>query len=822
MSSINHRICTLAQRQLSGANTTHQENMRPLAINPQRTEQRRLTVSMLVTLMVLGHSLNVTAGAIDAPSVNLSRNDLDAYTAYVDDALERWHIPGAAIVIVQNGETVLVEGFGVTEAGTGRAVTADTQFVLGSASKPISDTLVATLLDDAGLSWDTRAVDLYADFQLGTGETSERITIRDLLSMRAGISNADGLWENQRLSPSQLIDALAEVDLARDPGDQFEYDNLGMAAGVYLGVLSAAPQTRDLFASYANLMQENLLGPMGMTRTSVDPFTIMRDHSESWGHTFDQELRAHTPYEQLLEGNGPGDGIIPAGGIASTARDMGRFLAMQLNDGIIPDGTRLVARDMLLAMRDAHSVPEDSFEAKVFIPSSFTIETDAEVGYGLGWFAGTYQGVRTLLHPGNQQGFTSVVAMLPESNTGIAILTNADFLPCGYGFLMTLQNRLTEIVHGLETHVDNVVEHVYDLAGLECGSLSEGDDTATASMPATTTTTTPVITDAAGLVVPGSIASEESVLLGGIEQTIVMRGRNETNPLLLVLHGGPGFAMTPWLEYFQKPLLEEHFVVVHWDQRGSGKSFTTNLTANDMSVDQLVDDTLELSEYLLHRFDQDKLFLTGHSWGSALGFMALMKNPEPFHAYIASAEAAHWNRRQQLSYDWALEQARNAGDNLIRDELESLEPFDPTNSEHVDIKNSHLDRYRGGDIYTEGLWDIYLDYVMSGQSPLYPPDQIENYMQGLEFSAQTLDDEIANLDYDLFEQYSTSPIPIHFLAGRHDQVTPGSLAHTYYRALKAPEKSFTWFERSGHTLMFDEPDKWARTLVDIKRKTLGE
>ncbi len=330
----------------------------------------------------------------------------------------------------------------------------------------------------------------------------------------------------------------------------------------------------------------------------------------------------------------------------------------------------------------------------------------------------------------------------------------------------------------------------------------------------------PPITDASGNPLPNSIASLEKVTLGGVEQWIQIRGADVNNPVLLVLHGGPGFAMTAWTELYQRPELERTFTVVNWDQRGAGKSYSADLTPTDMTVAKLVADTLELTELLRARFNQDKIFLTGHSWGSALGFLAVEQRPGLYHAYIASAEAVSWNRRQQMSYDWVLEQARNTGDAEVVAALEALDPFDTTNPAHLAVKDGLLDRYRGGDVYTQGLWDQYLAYAFEGRSPYYTEAEVNTFMAGMELSDRTLGAEIATSDYDLFRDFPVSPIPIHFLVGRHDHSTPGELAEEYYRYLQAPAKSFTWFESSGHNLMFDEPDRWAQELIRIAQQTL--
>jgi pimeloyl-ACP methyl ester carboxylesterase len=127
---------------------------------------------------------------------------------------------------------------------------------------------------------------------------------------------------------------------------------------------------------------------------------------------------------------------------------------------------------------------------------------------------------------------------------------------------------------------------------------------------------TPPITDANGDVIPGSIATIETVVLGGIEQTVTIRGANTTKPVLLFLHGGPGMPSSPWATWNNVHAdLEANFVFVHWDQRGAGKSYSEDLTADEMHLDNFVSDILELTDILRDRFDQDKIFLWGHSWG---------------------------------------------------------------------------------------------------------------------------------------------------------------------------------------------------------------
>ena len=175
----------------------------------------------------------------------------------------------------------------------------------------------------------------------------------------------------------------------------------------------------------------------------------------------------------------------------------------------------------------------------------------------------------------------------------------------------------------------------------------------------------PAVVDAEGNEIPGSLASLEKVTLGGIDQWILIRAQDTSKPVLLFLHGGPGGAVMPWVDLFQPVQLEANFVVVHWDQRGAGKSYNQSLKAEDLSFDNFVSDTLELTDLLRERFDQGKIFLSGISWGSALGFLTLMENSDPFHAFIATSERVHWQRSQKLGFEWVKERAQEQNDTPI-------------------------------------------------------------------------------------------------------------------------------------------------------------
>ncbi len=165
--------------------------------------------------------------------------------------------------------------------------------------------------------------------------------------------------------------------------------------------------------------------------------------------------------------------------------------------------------------------------------------------------------------------------------------------------------------------------------------------------------TTPPITDAQGNVVPGSIATLEKVQLGDSEQWVSIRGVDEDNPVLLFLAGGPGGSQLTTARYALSGL-EDHFVVVNWEQPGAGKSFSA-VDRSTLTPEDYVLYGHELVEHLRHRFDEDKIYVLGESWGSALGVMLVQRYPELFHAFAGAAQMVDFLETDLFCYDFAIE-----------------------------------------------------------------------------------------------------------------------------------------------------------------------
>ncbi|TKI54098.1 alpha/beta hydrolase [Brevibacillus antibioticus] len=326
---------------------------------------------------------------------------------------------------------------------------------------------------------------------------------------------------------------------------------------------------------------------------------------------------------------------------------------------------------------------------------------------------------------------------------------------------------------------------------------------------------TPAITDENGAVPPNSIASLENIKLGGIEQSILIRGKDKCNPVLLFLHGGPGY---PQIAYARKhqSLLEEDFVVVNWDQRGAGKSYHWGMTDQDMQLDKLISDTAELTVFLKNRFQQQKIFLVGHSWGSLLATLTVQKHPEHYYSYIGVGQVANSPLGEEVSYQYVLEEAkRRQNEQAIRD----LESIGPPPYKHP-RKDATLERkwvmaFGGSERKTNSYNDLINGVLFA---PEYTWLDGVRLALGDSFSRTTLLPQTRQIN--LSQTVPQLQVPAYYGMGRHDYMTPSSVAYEYYEKLLAPDKQFIWFEESAHFPHFEEPEKFHQMMVQIRDKTM--
>ncbi len=312
-----------------------------------------------------------------------------------------------------------------------------------------------------------------------------------------------------------------------------------------------------------------------------------------------------------------------------------------------------------------------------------------------------------------------------------------------------------------------------------------------------------------------AIVSLETVEIGGIDQKMLIRGEDTANPILLYLHSGPGSTeMVSFRTYHRE--LEKHFTVVLWEQRGTGKSYDPSIPNTSMTIDTMVSDTGEVIQYLLNKFNQKKLFVAGHSWGSLLGILTVQKYPEYIYAYVGCGQEVNPVEGEEISYQYALDAANARNDAQAVKELEGINSSYAyldveSNSDWYDdlmAERKWLDKY-GGETYKQGNSFLILPSLLPSE---YTLGDFIRFGQGVKFSLKALWPQI--MQVNLIESANSLSVPVFFLQGRHDFNTPSSLVEDYFNALQAPQKEFIWFENSAHHPMYEEAEKYDQVLIN--------
>lgn len=311
------------------------------------------------------------------------------------------------------------------------------------------------------------------------------------------------------------------------------------------------------------------------------------------------------------------------------------------------------------------------------------------------------------------------------------------------------------------------------------------------------------------------ISEFRQIELGGIQQTIMIRGENLDNPILLYLHGGPGTTeLIPFRLAHRN--LEKYFTIVSWEQRGTGKSYNSNIMPESMSVEQFIADTHQLTEYLLKSFSKTKLLLVGHSWGSALGLLTANRYPELYYAFVGSGQEVKPAEGESIAYEYLVNVSKNndkAKAELIEINIPNEYPFIDENGrwfEDVKTQRKWLIAL-GGELYNRNDY-LLLFNANTIFAPEYTWIDFIGFAKGSVFSLKTMWPQILNLDFE--KQIPRVNFPIFFLQGKYDYNTPTILVQRYFNLIKAPQKELFIFEKSGHMPMYEEPEKYDKILIE--------
>lgn len=360
---------------------------------------------------------------VAAPQVSAQQGALRGLDSYITQAMADWEVPGLALAIVHHDSVVYATGYGVRELGEPTPVDAGTLFAIGSASKAFTAMTLALLIDEEKASWDDRVTEHLPWFQVFDPYVTREMTLSDLLSHRSGLTRGDRLWYASDLAREDIVRQVRYLEPTWSFRSHFGYQNIMfLTAGEVAEEISGR--------SWDELVRERIFTPLGMQQslTSIDPLAGLSNVATP--HTRIDDEVTPIPWRDI-------DNIAPAGSINSNAVEMAQWVRLQLGGGEYA-GRRIVSAENLRAMHTPHTIIAMDTTAERLYP-----ETHFR-SYGMGWFLEDYRGRKLVHHGGNIDGMSALVAMMPEEDVGLVILTNMN----SSGLPAVLMRRIFDLYLG--------------------------------------------------------------------------------------------------------------------------------------------------------------------------------------------------------------------------------------------------------------------------------------------------------------------------------------------------------------------------------------
>lgn len=334
--------------------------------------------------------------------------DLDPqlWDTLIEQGLQEMKVPGAAVVVVRGDQIVYLKGFGVRTQGQNQPVTPQTLFPIASCSKAFTSTLIAMLVDQGKLTWDDKVREHLEIFRLSDELADREVTIRDLLCHRTGMPRHDLLWAGLTQNTEELIRRWGRAKPSTSFRSTWEYTNVPFTVA---GLIAARYHQRD----WAGTVQQRIFEPLGMHHSTGRRELALAYPNRVTPHyfTFDKKI-VPVPDDDVEHVGG-------AGGIYSTAEDMGQWLRFQLNGGV-HNGRRLLAERHL---RETHT-PQMLLRPEGIWAYYFPATTTRFTTYGLGWFVHDYRGVVCVSHGGTLSGIRAQCMLVPDAKMGVCVLAN--------------------------------------------------------------------------------------------------------------------------------------------------------------------------------------------------------------------------------------------------------------------------------------------------------------------------------------------------------------------------------------------------------------
>ncbi|MHB8055709.1 MAG: serine hydrolase [Candidatus Aminicenantales bacterium] len=352
------------------------------------------------------------------------RAALEGFDKIAADSLQAIHVPGAAMAVLKNDKVVYAKGFGFKDVENKVPVTPDTLFAIGSSSKAFTVFALGKLVDEGKVEWDKPVRTYIPWFRLYDESAGERLTVRDLVTHRSGLPRHDLLWYNNKTATREdLVRALAYLQPSADLREKWQYNNLMfLTAGYLLETLTGKP--------WEDAVRSLVFEPLGMKRSNFSVLDSQKDRDFAFPYEYKDKAFHKMPFRDITN-------VGPAGSINSSVTEMANWVSVHLAAGKF-NGKDLLNPATITDMHNPHMVTGATAEDVNLTPAD----------YAMGWFTDVYRGHRRVQHGGNIDGFSALVAFLPDDGLGFVVLTNMN----GTGLTELLVRTATDKILGLEAH----------------------------------------------------------------------------------------------------------------------------------------------------------------------------------------------------------------------------------------------------------------------------------------------------------------------------------------------------------------------------------
>lgn len=350
---------------------------------------------------------------------------LAGFDEYVAAAVTDWKVPGLAVAVVKDGQVAMSKGYGVRELGKPERVDDRTLFAIGSTTKAMTAALTGMLVDEKKLAWDDPVIKHLPWFQLKDPAVTRELTVRDLLTHRGGLPNADYLWYGQSTSAREILERVRLIDPGYSLRSRFVYQNVMYAAA---GAVIETASGR----SWADMMRTRIFEPLGMSDTAATLALVPKGANVASPH---YAIRGQVT---VIE-NMPVDSVAAAGSVWSSVRDMAKWMQFMLDGGVAggPGGKRLLSEQTAAELfRPQTIAPESMYPTTRLVKPHW-------MTYSLGWFQQDYQGRAIDFHTGSIDGMVAIIGLMRDERLGVYVLGNLDHAELRHALMYSAFDRYT-------------------------------------------------------------------------------------------------------------------------------------------------------------------------------------------------------------------------------------------------------------------------------------------------------------------------------------------------------------------------------------------